>query len=154
MLSNEGADPSAWWGLWHYYHLTIENILGGFAGGALAMPQPAVPDRLAIPWVEGWHDRWGMNDAVTTAVFGQEIIEKAQWELMSNERLFFSKGMCWLAWLLANRSDLCRPLGGTPQVEARRGVAQDAYPGIRDASHSAQLCTVLRRGQKQASGSL
>jgi hypothetical protein len=94
VLSNEGADSTSWNGLWHYYHFTIENILGGYAGGALAEPRPAVPVRLVIPWVDGWHDKWGMNDAVTKAIFGDEVIDKAQWELMSRQAVFFSKCTC------------------------------------------------------------
>lgn len=90
MLTNEGSEY-AWSGLWHYYHFALENLLGGFTAGANIDSEPLMPDRLAIPWDSNWHDKWGMNDAIVTAIFGNEVINSNDWKEMSSEWLFFEK---------------------------------------------------------------
>jgi hypothetical protein len=90
VLVNEGATPG-WNGLYHYYHFTLEDTLGGFAGGALAQPEPLTPSRLAVPWGNDWHDQWHMNDAVTASLFGENIIDKDMWAGLADKPLFFDK---------------------------------------------------------------
>ncbi|KAL1406132.1 hypothetical protein Q8F55_007815 [Vanrija albida] len=79
---NEGASDG-WNGLWHYYHFAAENILAGFASLATThWDTPIMPKQLVIPfWGDrgSWHDKWGMNEMVVDAVFGEDVIEPPQW---------------------------------------------------------------------------
>lgn len=91
MFLNAGAS-NTWNALYHYYHFAVESVLGGFAALATTQPGPVAPDRLVVPWKDNWHDKWSMNDAVISALFDREVVEKDQWHRLESEGwIFFEK---------------------------------------------------------------
>jgi hypothetical protein len=53
-----------------FYHFASEEILGGLAALSAAETERRVdiPDRVIIPWVEGWRDPYRLNEAVAGAI--------------------------------------------------------------------------------------
>ncbi|WVQ64977.1 uncharacterized protein L199_003147 [Kwoniella botswanensis] len=84
---NDGADQWKWSYLNWFYHLAAEALMGGIASLALSddMLEEDSP-RLMIPWEGSWKDGYGINEGMIRAIFGNDLVEKDQWEQWSVSR--------------------------------------------------------------------
>jgi len=105
VLNNEGAG-GGWNGLWHYYHFTAEDILGGIVGYASVEPAIPEPERLLVPYGMNWRDRWGLNEMIVEGMFPKRecfgrhqssyvaIVEQDQWNRVTGDGAwtYFERG--------------------------------------------------------------
>ncbi|KAL7421373.1 hypothetical protein Q5752_004258 [Cryptotrichosporon argae] len=88
----------------HYYHFAGEYVLGalaalaaadvaGSSAGAIEPASAGVPERLVVPWAKTWRDKWGLNAAVASGLFGADIIEPRTWRQLtrSGEWAYFER---------------------------------------------------------------
>ena len=74
-------DYTGWTGLYHYYHFSAENLLGGLTALA-SIPMKIgltrtslLADRVIVPWEGPWQDKYGMNEMVVKGMYDDRELD-------------------------------------------------------------------------------
>ncbi|WRT65744.1 uncharacterized protein IL334_002692 [Kwoniella shivajii] len=84
MFLNDGADTGQRSYLNWFYHFAAEALLGGITSLSIAYPSTtntSTLPRLIIPFEKNWRDKYGLNGAMIEGIFGDMVVEKAQWDM-------------------------------------------------------------------------